>query len=35
MLEKLECETGLDLNRRGETLSIEEFVRLADVDFAL
>ncbi|MDR1323293.1 MAG: 16S rRNA (adenine(1518)-N(6)/adenine(1519)-N(6))-dimethyltransferase RsmA [Candidatus Margulisbacteria bacterium] len=34
MLEKLERETGLDLNRRGETLSIEEFVRLADVDFA-
>ncbi|MDR1453561.1 MAG: 16S rRNA (adenine(1518)-N(6)/adenine(1519)-N(6))-dimethyltransferase RsmA [Candidatus Margulisbacteria bacterium] len=31
MLAKLERETGLDLNRRGETLSIEEFVRLADV----
>jgi 16S rRNA (adenine1518-N6/adenine1519-N6)-dimethyltransferase len=34
MLAKLEQETGLDLNRRGETLSIEEFVRLADVEFA-
>ncbi|GBR73000.1 16S rRNA (adenine1518-N6/adenine1519-N6)-dimethyltransferase [Candidatus Termititenax aidoneus] len=34
MLAKLERETGLDLNRRGETLSIEEFVHLANVDFA-
>jgi 16S rRNA (adenine1518-N6/adenine1519-N6)-dimethyltransferase len=33
LLEKLERETGLDLNRRGETLSIAEFVRLADVEF--
>jgi len=33
MLDKLTKETGIDLQRRGETLSIEEFVALASVEF--
>ncbi|MDR1997883.1 MAG: 16S rRNA (adenine(1518)-N(6)/adenine(1519)-N(6))-dimethyltransferase RsmA [Candidatus Margulisbacteria bacterium] len=33
MLEKMTETTGIDLTRRGETLSMEEFIALADVDF--
>ncbi|MDR2431816.1 MAG: 16S rRNA (adenine(1518)-N(6)/adenine(1519)-N(6))-dimethyltransferase RsmA [Candidatus Margulisbacteria bacterium] len=33
MLDRLEQTAGLDLNRRGETLSLEEYVALADVEF--
>ena len=32
VLEKMAQETGLDLNRRGETLGIEEFVTLSNVE---
>jgi 16S rRNA (adenine1518-N6/adenine1519-N6)-dimethyltransferase len=34
MLDKIEADTGIDLNRRGETLSIEEFAKLANVDLS-
>lgn len=33
MLDKLQKETGIDLMRRGETLTIEEFAKLANVEF--
>ncbi|GBR76081.1 16S rRNA (adenine1518-N6/adenine1519-N6)-dimethyltransferase [Candidatus Termititenax persephonae] len=33
LLARLAAATGIDLNRRGETLSIEEFGRLSDVDW--
>lgn len=33
MLDRLQKETGIDLMRRGETLTIEEFAKLANVEF--
>lgn len=34
MLDKITCETSIDLQRRGETLSIEEYVKLASVELS-